>query len=231
MTSSITALVDILRVLINNNLAVCVSKWIEFRVARRRGQLSSRSKSTIEINNSSFYSSETLEDLKMETEGLLRSNFNNFMNILRLVFTVYTLVVALKNYGVQFHIVLFCMKLMFELLYHIAVFFVTFIDFWEVQNSYDFPSPAYMTTVSVQRQDKSRDESGHDDASDCCAICFNPHNMETVKLNACDHMFHEGCVLCLLRMAGSHGRRKNCPLCRAPIIPKTEEKDFFIPHM
>lgn len=81
-------------------------------------------------------------------------------------------------------------------------------------------------------------EQGDHGTNEVCAICLSAPNVETVKLKSCQHQFHEGCLLCLLRVA-KNDKAKKCPICRARIIPGNslwqdqhdDEVAFLIPRM
>lgn len=72
----------------------------------------------------------------------------------------------------------------------------------------------------------------HTEVVDACSICLSELNAETVKLKSCNHWFHEGCLLCLLRVVKSKEARK-CPICRALIHPGSINDDLgsLGPHM
>jgi hypothetical protein len=244
----------------------------------------------------SSYSSDTIEDLHTVLETLLRTNFNNSFNMIRLFFPIATLVLAMQTYGVQPQIVLFCFKSIAELLIHFFTFISGLVESMDTWHSYTDLSDHDSTLLLIQHLKHVKKSQVHRRLSPCiategtsahhqkhnkshkllrrkhgggsksssrrgsrsgvrvefgtaaieqhleedvedCPICLSPQNLETVKLTCCAHRFHEGCVLCLLRLAGSD-RAKKCPVCRAQItsdvfFPTDEdgEMGFIIPHM
>lgn len=47
-----------------------------------------------------------------------------------------------------------------------------------------------------------------------CPICLSSQGVETVKLSSCGHMFHEGCILAMMRYHEEDINSKKCPICR-----------------
>lgn len=67
--------------------------------------------------------------------------------------------------------------------------------------------------VSIAQNDTEIQE-----AVESCPICLSPHGAETIKLSSCGHMFHEGCILAMMRHQEDDSRIKRCPLCRSPFL-------------
>jgi hypothetical protein len=59
------------------------------------------------------------------------------------------------------------------------------------------------------------DDTEIQETVESCPICLSPHGAETIKLSSCGHMFHEGCILAMMRHQEDDSRIKKCPICRA----------------
>jgi hypothetical protein len=64
-------------------------------------------------------------------------------------------------------------------------------------------------TSSIDQNDTEIQET-----VESCPICLSPHGVETIKLSSCGHMFHEGCILAMMRHQEDDSRNKRCPICR-----------------
>lgn len=56
--------------------------------------------------------------------------------------------------------------------------------------------------------------TGVSNSTEQCSICLEDHNKSSVKLKACNHIYHEKCIDTWL---DSHKSNQTCPLCRAKV--------------
>ena len=306
MSNSVTVVVDALVYLLNCELKLCVAKFIQHKMLRKEKYWLKYNMKQYGLNQiEESYSSDTIEDLHLELEALIRRNINNFFNIIRLIFKAGTLTIALQTYGIQISVAIYCFQTIMLLLFHIVTFVGAFVETSDTWTCYQSLSDEEMKPIFAQyhrfrhhvmhnkkseeeelaAQEQQQKRSGnntqhtdhhtgmevtrkkiskkktnntnarkvkkveanmgnqdeHEAAAEVCPICLSAHNIETVKLKVCQHQFHEGCLLCLLRIAKNE-KAKKCPICRALIIPggastaelwhhDHDEAPFHIPHM
>jgi hypothetical protein len=295
MSNSITVVVDVLAFLVNCDLQNCVEKSINANVLRKILRIRRLPKQAERIF---AYTSDSIEDFHSEVTILARIYINNFANVLRLLFTAFSLIFALRRYGVQFHVTLLCLNTTIRLMFHVLTFISGLVDISDTWECYsplsDQEAKPYVKQLAVSahvhktspckkaikfsegdecplprlkrckkkrkclkstkhssnKVDTSCEINGKSTAKDncnvdakifksteeeveLCSICLSAQNMETVKLNTCQHRFHEGCLLRMLRIAGQNNKIRKCPLCRAHISAGQIEEDvmFDIPHI
>ena len=208
------------------------------------------------VNKHWNYHSETVDDFVTEVELLVTNIVLEFFKVKRILFSVIILSIALQEYGMQVPMSFYTMKCLFEMLYCVITFVNSVIDAWDSWSCYKLLSEKELLHYSLgdhctschqgdnnqSKEDKSATETKGDHQvddsevcnpreADLCAICFLPFNIETVKLKCCMHKFHEGCLLCLLRIAKADKAAK-CPICRVKIRSRIEDDmGFLVPHM
>lgn len=311
ISNSLTVVVDVLVYLLNCQLKHCIARCINTIMLRKEKKLVKKEvvmmcdANETEVYYSS-YSSDTVEDLHFELELLVRRNINNFFNIFRMSFTIYTLIMVLQAYKIQLFVSIYGFKTLLLLLFHVITFVSVFVESTDAWTCYNSLSDNEMKPILLSQQavttrrsrnggentspslsistntvkptskrvlrkrkttnttsnnnnssrkqkkpcsnhvnnttdtDTDTDTDEHEEPApegEVCSICLSAHNIETIKLKACQHQFHEGCLLCLLRVAKNE-KAKKCPICRALIIPSTShlwhDNDgvpFHIPHM
>mmetsp|Transcript_23899 Transcript_23899/g.40656 ORF Transcript_23899/g.40656 Transcript_23899/m.40656 type:complete len:470 (+) Transcript_23899:129-1538(+) len=131
ITTSFTAIFDVLTLLFNCNLQHCTEQLVKAMLLRRAKRINPDFTSSGDT-----YSSETLPDLQVEMATLLRTNVQNLINILRLCFTLGSQIYALQTFGIQFHMFLYCFNTVLRVGFHVITFMFGLSETWDVRGSY-----------------------------------------------------------------------------------------------
>jgi hypothetical protein len=71
-----------------------------------------------------------------------------------------------------------------------------------------------VSPVSPVNTDEAETAATLDCCCEACPICLSSQSVETIKLSTCGHMFHEGCILAMMRHQEDESRSRRCPICR-----------------
>lgn len=88
-------------------------------------------------------------------------------------------------------------------------------------NASFFPSESSLLPIdSLEEQRKQSTANSVASKLSDCAICLHPKKSELTEVR-CGHNFHFGCISKWLR---AQGQKKNCPLCRSPLILSSKKR-------
>ena len=240
-TSSAGGMLKIMAYLIGFDAQNFTKAMVDARLARKTQSILTKINSTNATNNTAPpYWSETVDDLHREVDFLMRKNVNNLLTVFRLTISMTILVVVMSVHGIRFQITSLALKTGLQLLLNVMIFFSTAgdaMDSWMCYSTLTETEIIEKGFLIYQSNNKAGSKihstsstASDSDEKDICTICLIPQNVESIKLKVCSHIFHEGCLLSLLRFAGHNNNKKKCPICREPIF-KQEDADFFIPHI
>jgi hypothetical protein len=85
------------------------------------------------------------------------------------------------------------------------------LEWNEFEHLYENVSPVKSTTDDAET-------AAVDCCCEICPICLSSQSVETIKLSTCGHLFHEGCILAMMRHQEDELRSKRCPICRTAFV-------------
>lgn len=185
------------------------------------------------IKNTTLYSSETEKDVQNHYVQSTEKLFKAFVMIVEDMIDMIIYFKTLLNYGWRCSMYVAFTFSAFKLLCDVIKFYMEVMDELACRDYYRYVSITDLEDIIVGNHSRTKQnisylDDGNAMKNSCddtkvldipiCSICLCTLNAESIQLH-CQHMFHEGCVLSLLK-CGNHARKK-CPLCRAPVKRNT----------